>query len=176
MPASKFPHHPNYEAMLKNCIVSKTGICHGFGSSKFKWVSGLSKDERDTVRNFSGIVFVFSGVPATGKAGTKWRVVICNPAGNKFWHSVPPTDQLAAAGLDEAVYFHDCDHPQWLEAPNDLAMIQELVEFHEGNSLTGTLSKNGERIANFDSPEWRDFLNDPTPLEIQWTPDGYMPA
>lgn len=34
-----------------NIIVSETGIIHGRGSDRFKWVSGLTAVEREAVKN-----------------------------------------------------------------------------------------------------------------------------
>jgi hypothetical protein len=46
-------------------MFSDTGRQHGWGSDPYKWVSGLTKLERETVRN-GGIVLITHGVSIHG--------------------------------------------------------------------------------------------------------------
>lgn len=41
----------------ERAIISETGIIHGRGCDKFKWVSGLTSEERETVKG-GGIVLI----------------------------------------------------------------------------------------------------------------------
>ena len=59
-----------------NIMISHTGVIHGAGSDWYKWVSGLTADERAHVRN-GGIVLIEVDKPRRGqtpyKCVTYWR-------------------------------------------------------------------------------------------------------
>jgi hypothetical protein len=55
-------------------IISKTGKQHGYGTAKYKWVSGLTKAERDAVRDGKK-VYITGSRPAGGNHGTTMRLV-----------------------------------------------------------------------------------------------------
>lgn len=55
-------------------IISKTGKQHGYGRDPYKWVSGLTKEEKEAVK--AGKVVIITGCrPAHGTHGTTRRVV-----------------------------------------------------------------------------------------------------
>lgn len=71
----------------KPIIISKTGKAHGFGSAKYKWVSGLTKEEQNHVKNNTAIVIV-TGCPLSGgNHGITYRVVSYGAYGYK--HNMP---------------------------------------------------------------------------------------
>lgn len=56
-------------------VFSDSGVCHGYGSDRYKWVSGLSKDEREMVKNKTGVVIVEAARRSGGNTGTYYREV-----------------------------------------------------------------------------------------------------
>ena len=60
-------------------IRSKTGVQHGYGTAKYKWVSGLTKTEREAVRAGKRVLICGSrpagGGHGKGSHGTTCRVV-----------------------------------------------------------------------------------------------------
>ena len=60
-------------------LVSETGEQHGFGTNRYKWVSRMTKRERDFLREKSDRkrkIFIRSSRKSGGKHGTYWRQVI----------------------------------------------------------------------------------------------------
>jgi len=55
---------------MSEILLSKTGIINHYGKARFKWVSGLTKEERNHVRN-GGVVLV--GIPLPMQARSKAR-------------------------------------------------------------------------------------------------------
>lgn len=58
-------------------IISSTGVAHGWGSDPYKWVSGLTKEERRAVKD--GKTVLVTGCPpcggGSGKGCTTRRVL-----------------------------------------------------------------------------------------------------
>jgi hypothetical protein len=78
-------------------IVSYTAYQQGFGSDRYKGVSGLTPTERLAVKNGETVVYD-SGRPCGGSHGTTWRQVVYHPrfGGGGYWdHCVPDNDVLA---------------------------------------------------------------------------------
>ena len=50
-------------------ITSETGVAHGFGSAKYKWVSHLTAEEREHVKNGTATVLVTDCPPCGGGNG-----------------------------------------------------------------------------------------------------------
>ena len=61
-------------------IISVSGYQNGFGSDRYKSVAGLSKTERDHVKNGTALVLITSR-PANGNSGTIYRIVLHNRFG-----------------------------------------------------------------------------------------------
>ena len=60
-------------------LVSETGEQHGFGKDKYKWVSKMTKEERNFLREKTDRkrkVFIQSSRKSGGRHGTYWRQVI----------------------------------------------------------------------------------------------------
>ena len=60
-------------------LVSETGEQHGFGKDKYKWVSRMTREERNFLREKSDRkrkVFIRSSRKSGGRHGTYWRQVI----------------------------------------------------------------------------------------------------
>lgn len=60
-------------------LVSETGEQHGFGKDKYKWVSKMTREERNFLREKSDRkrkVFIRSSRKSGGRHGTYWRQVI----------------------------------------------------------------------------------------------------
>jgi hypothetical protein len=55
-------------------IVSKTAVSHGYGRDPYKWVSGLTNDERAAVRNGETVVYLDTRLSG-GNNGHYLRVV-----------------------------------------------------------------------------------------------------
>lgn len=74
-------------------IVSETATAHGWGSDPWKrerWVSGLSGEEREHVRNGTARVIVTGCPPAGGGTGTRVRMVVnAGRYSNGFTHRLP---------------------------------------------------------------------------------------
>ena len=86
--------------MAQKIIVSNTAYSRGFGSVRWKTVSGLTKGEKNHARN--GGVVLFTGNPRSGGGngtGTTVREVVAHSNG-KFYHRVPSADILRQAGLE----------------------------------------------------------------------------
>ena len=64
----------------KIIIISATGYQRGFGSARFKYVAGLTRTEREHVKNGTAVVLIKSR-PAHGKSGTIYRTVNWNRFG-----------------------------------------------------------------------------------------------
>lgn len=62
-------------------MISKTGIIHGSGSDRYKWVSNLTKEEREFVRN-GGLVLIEIHEPKQNQ--TQYKQVTCYSG--KFGH------------------------------------------------------------------------------------------
>lgn len=79
--------------MKKEIIISQTAKAHGFGSSKYKWVSGLTKTEQNHVKNGTAIVIV-KNCPGhiNGVSGIKFRKVIYDSFGYK--HCIPNEETI----------------------------------------------------------------------------------
>lgn len=78
-------------------IISKTGEVHGYGSDPYKWVSHLTKEEREAVRA-GRVVLVKAGRKSKcGPGGTYWRQAVATPWG-RIVQRVPPADVLAQVG------------------------------------------------------------------------------
>jgi hypothetical protein len=76
-------------------IVSRSGMGHGWGSDRWKWVSGLTAAERAAVR--AGDIVLITGCPmAGGNHGTTVRQVVM--VGKGFDHRVPAAVILIAVG------------------------------------------------------------------------------
>ena len=71
----------NSEAKI---VISKTAVAHGWGTALYKWVSGLTPDERRAVR--AGQTVIVTGCPpAGGNHGSTERRVIYRP-GRGYTH------------------------------------------------------------------------------------------
>lgn len=57
---------------MENILISQTGTLHGRGSDKFKWVSGLTAEERELVKN-GGIVLIKT--PYKHHTVTEYKIV-----------------------------------------------------------------------------------------------------
>ena len=68
--------------MNARIIISKTGQLHGFGTDKYKWVSRLTKEEREAVRNNETVLIKMRGKIAHNQ--TQYKKVIV--AGRGFSH------------------------------------------------------------------------------------------
>jgi len=77
--------------------ISKTAYSKGFGHAPYKTVHGMSPDEREHCRN-GGVVLFNSRRLSGGNHGTPWRIVYAR--GVKFYHCVPDSDILSAAGIN----------------------------------------------------------------------------
>lgn len=70
---------------MPKATVSTTGIIHGRGRDRFKWVSGLTKEERLIVRK-RGIVLIPDDNPHHNTAPYK-RVIFYNGTnGGRYFH------------------------------------------------------------------------------------------
>ena len=61
-------------------IISPTGKAYGWGTDGYRWVSGLSKSEREGLKKGTATVVV-TGCPGdiNGRSGITWRVVKYSP-------------------------------------------------------------------------------------------------
>jgi hypothetical protein len=75
-------------------IISETGYGNGWGSDRWKSVSGLTKPERQAVREGTAIVLISDCPPSGGGngTGTTYRRVVVS--GKGFTHRVPDDDIL----------------------------------------------------------------------------------
>ncbi|MCK9599024.1 MAG: hypothetical protein M0R06_08295 [Sphaerochaeta sp.] len=67
-------------------IESKTAVKHGYGSDKYRWVSGLTQRERDAVKSFG---LVFFRVPKRHWTQSGYKVVVYR---NGRWDAREPTE------------------------------------------------------------------------------------
>ncbi len=66
-------------------VISKTAKCYGWGSDRWKGVSGLTKGEKQAILN-GELVFIPNCKPSYGKSGSTYRIAIVNRYRNKnFW-------------------------------------------------------------------------------------------
>lgn len=82
--------------MNAKIIFSKTGEVHGYGSEPYKWVSRLTKAERDAVKNGETVIVEADRKSGGGNGtGTYYRQVTYNP-GYGYGHRVPlvPDDAI----------------------------------------------------------------------------------
>ena len=82
-------------AQADEIVVSRTGVGHGWGSDRWKWVSGLTPEERVAVR--AGKIVLITGCPpAGGNYGTTVRQVVAQYG--RFGHRLPTRETLTACG------------------------------------------------------------------------------
>ncbi len=74
-------------------IISKTAYSNGWGSSKYKTVSGLTKEEKQAVLDGQTVIMENCPPSQNGTSGVTIRVV-CHHGG-KFYHRVPSDEVLA---------------------------------------------------------------------------------
>lgn len=79
------------EELRRSTVIMSDGRCRGFGSDPYKWVSGLTAEERETVRS-GGLVVVDSGHPCDGKNGTTLRKVVLR--GNRWTRRCLSSEEL----------------------------------------------------------------------------------
>jgi hypothetical protein len=80
-------------------MLSRTGKAHGWGSDPWKWVSGLTGDERRAVQDETAIVLVGGCPPDGGGNGLGTRVRQVLYARGRYIHRVPAEEVLLAARL-----------------------------------------------------------------------------
>jgi hypothetical protein len=73
-------------------IVSQTAYCNGWGSDPWKTCAGLTKSERQAVRNGETVIFVSERL-SNGNSGTKLRIAFVDSYGWK--RRVPSADEIA---------------------------------------------------------------------------------
>lgn len=87
--------------MNAQIIFSETGEVHGYGSEKYKWVSKLTKAERDAVQAGKTVIVEASRKSGGGNGtGTYYRQVTYTP-GYGYGHRVPT---LSDETIEEARY------------------------------------------------------------------------
>ena len=87
---------------MKKIMISTTARQQGFGSDRWKSVSGLTAEERDAAR--SGALVLFQGSRRSGgNHGTCWRKAVPSRGGwtGRFMPRVPSIEELASAGIVE---------------------------------------------------------------------------
>lgn len=79
--------------MNKQIVISQTAKAHGFGSARYKWVSGLTKEEQRHVKDNDAIVIV-THCPGhiNGVSGVKYRQVSYGSYGYK--HFIPNAETI----------------------------------------------------------------------------------
>ena len=78
-----------YQEVKVAVLFSESGVVNGYGSEKYKWVSGLSKPEREAVK--AGHVVIVEAARKSGGGngtGTYYRQVTYTP-GHGYGHRVP---------------------------------------------------------------------------------------
>lgn len=78
-----------YQDVEVEVIFSESGTVHGFGSERYKWVSGLEKFEQEAVK--AGHVVIVESARKSGGGngtGTYYRQVTYTP-GYGYGHRVP---------------------------------------------------------------------------------------
>jgi len=88
-----------------NIIISKTAYSKGWGSMPYKTVQGLSRDERQALRDGSAIVIMTDCPPSGGGngTGTTLREVYCGYR-DRFYHRVPSDkvlEQITARQVEQ---------------------------------------------------------------------------
>ncbi len=84
---------------MDKIIISDTGEQHGYGTARYKWVSGLTREEREAVK--SGEIVLITGCRRSGGGngtGTTVRQVIYE--GGRYLPRVPDADTLKRAEVD----------------------------------------------------------------------------
>ena len=69
-------------------LVSETGEQHGFGTNRYKWVSRMTKRERDFLREKSDRkrkIFIRSSRRSGGKHGTYWRQAVLDRSNHSLF-------------------------------------------------------------------------------------------
>lgn len=74
-------------------VISERGVINGRGTAPWKWVSGLSPDERAHVRNGTAWVFI-RDFQAHHYLQSGWKVVVY--VGRKYSHREPSAEMLRA--------------------------------------------------------------------------------
>ena len=59
-------------------LFSETGVAKGYGTDRYKWVSGLTPEERQAVRN-GDTVYIEADARSGGTHGTFYRQVTYTP-------------------------------------------------------------------------------------------------
>lgn len=78
---------------MSKVIVSSTGVINGRGTAPWKWVSGLSDEERAHVRNGTALVFI-RDYNAHHHTQSGWKVVLW--VGRKYVHREPTAAEVSA--------------------------------------------------------------------------------
>jgi hypothetical protein len=80
--------------MCTEIKISKTGRARGFGTMPYKWVSYLTPEEREIVRQ-GGIVLVTGCPPSGGGNGTGTTLRRVHYRSGRYYHRVPDDSILS---------------------------------------------------------------------------------
>jgi hypothetical protein len=78
-------------------MYSATATQHGYGTAKYKWVSGATEEERAHARR-GGVVLFDDGVPCGGNYGTTLRMMVWKDG--RFVPRVPSSEIIAKWGAN----------------------------------------------------------------------------